>query len=347
MSHHQAADKRRLGRARSRPAPLAALAILAVLLGSGRAALGVEPIRVDGSRALHPVTEAIVQEYRFIKGEELAIELIASDTTTGLARLCAGTIDLATASRPILVKEMVACAEAGIDYIELPIAFDAVTLVTSVANPYLRCISMADLRRIWEPLAEGKVTRWNQVDASWPDQPLRLFGPGIGSGTFDHFTAAVMGVRGAQRRDFVAVSDQDALVAKIAAEPAAFGYLPLGYATRHDHTLRIVAIGDRPRTCVSPSELTVRSGRYQLLSRLLPLYVSTRAMERPEVGEFVRYYLSRARDVANKIGYVSLPRRAYALAGQRLDAGRIGTRFGGRLAIGLKLRDVLARLRGR
>jgi phosphate transport system substrate-binding protein len=348
MSHHQAAKNRRRGRAQSRAAHLTVLAVVAVLLGgSGRAASGVEPIRVDGSSALYPITAAIAQEYRFIKGEEeLAVEVVASDTATGLARFCAGGIDLADASRPILTEEMIACAEAGVDYVELPVAFDAVTLATSATNGFLRCISMADLKRIWEPSAEGKLTRWNQIDPTWPAQPLRLFGPGTGSGTFDHFTAAVMGSRRAQRKDYIPIEDNDALAVEIAAEPTALGYLPLAYAARHADAVRIVAVGDRPPACVSPSELTVRNGRYQPLSRPLLLYVSMKAMERREVGEFVRYYLGRARDVANKVGYVSLPRRAYGLAVQRLDAGRIGTRFGGTLALGLKLRDVLARLRG-
>jgi phosphate transport system substrate-binding protein len=202
-----------------------------VLLASCNATTSqeVQPIKIDGSSTVYPITKAVADAYKSNKEQAVDITVDFSGTGGGFRKFCAGETDIQDASRPIQTKEMEACREAGVAYIEMPVAFDALTVVVNPKNNWLDSLTIEELQKIWEPAAEGKITRWNQVREDFPDQPLNLFGPGADSGTFDYFTEAVMGEANVSRKDYVASEDDDILVQGVSQDPNALGYFGLAY----------------------------------------------------------------------------------------------------------------------
>lgn len=297
-------------------------------------------IKIDGSSTVFPITEAAAYAFQQEGGVETRVTVGFSGTTGGFRKFCRGEIDVADASRPIARSEMAACAKNGIRYLEMPIAFDALTVVV---NPQasLDAITIEELRVMWGPPAEGQITRWNHVNGSFPKAPLRLFGAGPDSGTFDYFTEAVVGKAGASRRDFTASEDDEVLVAGIGRDVHALGYFGYAYYAEHKDRLKALAIGWKGRKPILPSVEAVVNGRYQPLSRPVFIYVNAASAQRPEVKAFVIFYNAQAERLVQEMKYVPLPAKAYAHNLETLDGMRIGTRFGGENRIGLTIDELM------
>jgi phosphate transport system substrate-binding protein len=288
----------------------------AVLLCASVQACAQAIIRVDGSSTVFPITQAAADEFRRTRaGVQVAIGV--SGTSGGLRKFCRGEIDLANASRPILAGEREACVGADVAFLELPVAFDAITVVVNPKNGFVRELSVEDLRRLWEPAAEGVLTRWKQLNPAWPDRPLRLYSPGRDSGTFDYFTEAVVGKSRSARRDVTASEDDEVLAQGVARDVNALGYFGYAYYSEHRERLRAVPVAGGGRPAVAPSPASVASGGYRPLSRTLLIYVSLRSLARDEVRQFVEHYMENAARFASAAKSMPLSEDAYA-AGREL-----------------------------
>jgi len=260
----------------------------------------------------------------------VAVSVTSSGTGGGFKKFCAGQLDVSDASRPINAAESRECEANHVEFIELPIAFDSLSVVVNAANTFVDCLTVPELKTIWEPAAEGRVTRWNQVRASFPDQPLKLFGPGGESGTFDYFTLAVVGKERSSRTDYSASEDDTVLVNGVAGNPGALGYFGYAYYAANTSRLRAVAI-DNGRGCVGPSPKTVEDTTYQPLARPMFIYLTAASAARPEVHEFARFYVNPDNaKVSQDLGYVPLPTATLLSVGRRLDESVMGSVFGGR-----------------
>jgi phosphate transport system substrate-binding protein len=237
---------------------------------------------------------------------------------------------------------MEACRAGGIQYYELPVAFDALTVAVSPQATWIDSVTVAELKQMWEPSAQGHVTKWKQVRSTWPDQPLKLFGAGSDSGTFDYFTEAVVGKAKASRGDYTASEDDNTLVQGISNDKHALGYIPYAYYEPNKKRLKAVAV-DGGHGPVLPSRDTVESGAYQPLSRPMFIYVNAKSVEKPEVKRFVEFYLAQAPTLVPQVKYVPLPQQAYELAMAHFRKGRVGTAFQGVSTIGMRIEDLLRR----
>jgi phosphate transport system substrate-binding protein len=321
----------------------AGLALVAGVAGAtGTAAQQPELIKVDGSSTVFPVTEAVAEEFQKHKRGAARVTVGISGTGGGFKKFCRGETDIQDASRPILKQEMQACAQAGIKYFELPVAFDALTVAVSPANTWVKSMTIAELKKMWEPAAQGKITRWNQVRADWPDAPLKLFGAGSDSGTFDYFTEAITGKAKASRGDFTGSEDDHVLVQGIANDKNALGYIPFAYFEPNKSKLKAVAI-DGGKGAVMPSLENVVKGVYNPLSRPLFIYVSQKSSERPEVRDFVKFYLENGGKLTTQVKYLPLPDKAYSMGLERFAKGKLGTGFGGEPEVGLAVEEILKR----
>jgi phosphate transport system substrate-binding protein len=321
---------------------LAAGATLAI--GVPALARAAETIAIDGSSTVFPVTEAVAEEFQGKERGQVRVTVGISGTGGGFKKFCRGETDISDASRPIVKEEIEACKAAGIQYIELPIAYDAITVAVSPQNDWVSEISVEDLKKIWEPEAQEKVTRWNQVRPEWPDQPLMLFGAGADSGTFDYFTEAITGKAKASRGDFTGSEDDNVLVQGIENNKNALGYIPYAYYLPHKERMKALAIVAKPGAQgVLPSLEAVKSGTYQPLSRPLFLYVSAKSAERPAVQRFVEFLLSEGPALIEEVGYLPLPEQAYETARKRFAERRFGTVFGGVPEVGIPVEELLER----
>lgn len=287
-------------------------------------------IVIDGSSTVFPVTAAAAEEFRKY-ARDVRITVGISGTGGGFKRFCAGETAISNASRPILPSEREACEKNGIEFIELPVAFDGLSVVVSPRNDFVKCLTVAELKRMWEPDAQGRITRWNQIRPSFPDRPLKLFGPGADSGTFDYFTEAIVGRSKASRGDFQASEDDNVLVQGVANDPDAIGYFGFAYYIENPGKLKVVAIDEKGNgNCVEPSEQTIKNGTYQPLSRPIFIYVRKQDASRPEVQGFVNFYLSKSFTPlipTKEIGYVPLEDNIYAAAQRRFQNQVTGTLF--------------------
>jgi len=297
-------------------------------------------IKIDGSSTVYPITEAVAEEFQKAKRGTVKVTVGISGTGGGFKKFSRGETDISDASRPIVKKEIDACKEAGIEYIELPVAYDGIAVMVNPKNNWVSSMTPEDLKKIWEPAAEGKVIRWNQVNPKWPDVPLKLYGPGVDSGTFDYFTEAIVGKSRASRGDFTASEDDNVLVQGIATDRGALGFFGYAYYAENTDKLKLIAI-DGGKGSITPSEKTIMDGTYQPLSRPIFIYVNKKAAERPEVKEFVEFYLKNAPKLVKQVKYVPLPDRAYKLAELRFGKKVTGTVFGGEPKIGMKIEDLL------
>lgn len=304
--------------------------------------VAAELIKVDGSSTVFPITEAVAEEFQKSKKGAANVTVGISGTGGGFKKFCRGELDIADASRPILDKEMKACKEAGISYYEIPVAYDALTVIVNPKNTWAKDMTVADLKKIWEPDAQGKITKWNQVRPEWPDAPLKLYGPGADSGTFDYFTEAVVGKSKSSRGDFTASEDDNVLVQGVANDKNALGYFGFAYYTENAKRLKAVPI-DGGKGPVAPSAKAVEDGTYQPLSRPIFIYVSQKAVERPIVKEFVEFYLQKGPALVGQVGYVALPAKAYTTALDNFNKKKLGTVFGGGAEVGLKIDELLSR----
>ena len=323
--------------------------LLSVTLASA-AALGLaaaanaQTVKIDGSSTVYPISEAVAEEFQKSKKGKIKVTVGISGTGGGFKKFCRGETDISDASRPILEKEMKACADAGIKYVELPVAYDALTVVVNPKNTWIKEFKVEELKKMWEPGAQGKITRWNQVNPAWPDAPLKLFGAGSDSGTFDYFTDAINGKEKASRGDYTASEDDNVLVQGVSRDVNAIGYYGLAYYVENKDKLKAVPIVNKGATrAVSPGIETVMDGTYQPLARPIFIYVSEKAMARPEVREFVAYYLSHGAKLSREVGYVPLGKQHYELAMKNFKGKKLGTGFGGKAEVGVKLDDLLRR----
>lgn len=303
-------------------------------------------VRVDGSSTVYPITEAAAEDFMRSHPGQARITLGVSGTGGGFRKFCRGELDLLDASRAIQPGEIEACRAAGAAFVELPIALDAITVVVNPANDWLRELSVAQLRRLWEPAAEARLVRWNQLDPTFPDAPIRLFGAGADSGTFDYFTRAIMGQARASRGDYSASEDDNLLVTGVAGDPHALGYF--GYAYWRENAGRVRAVPIRAANAdaaVLPDSAAVRDGRYQHLARPVFVYVRAEVLQRPEVRAFAAFYLERAPDLVEQAGFIALDSEAYRLARERLQKVTIGSVFAGREQPGLRVADLLREAR--
>ena len=299
-------------------------------------------VQVDGSSTVFPITEAVAEEFQKAKKGKVKVTVGIAGTGGGFKKFCRGEIDISDASRPILKQEMEACKGAGIEYFELPIAYDALTVIVNPKNDWVKALTVPDLKKMWEPSAQGKVTNWNQVRSEWPNAPLKLFGPGADSGTFDYFTEAIVGKAKSSRGDFTASEDDNVLVQGIANDRNALGYFGFSYYVENQNKLKAVPI-DVGKGPVTPSPKTVEDGTYQPLSRPIFIYVSKKSMDKPEVREFIEFYLKNAPTLVKQVKYVPLPQSIYTTGAEHLKKGKVGTMFRGEAEVGVKIEDLMKR----
>ena len=281
--------------------------------GSGEADLS-GTIEADGSSTVYPLTEAMAEEFG-TEHRDVRVTVGFSGTGGGFKRFCAGETQISNASRPIKDEERAACQQAGVQFEELQVAIDGLAVVVHPQNGFVQCLTVQELRRIWEP--NSQLSRWSQVRAGFPDQPLRLYGAGTNSGTFDYFTEAVMGETGASRSDYTASEDDNVLVQGVEGDQNALGYFGYAYFTENRTRLRAVGV-DNGQGCVQPTPETVKAGQYAPLSRPLFIYVNRAALARPEVAAFVRFYLENAAELVPEVGYVPLEAAEYQQSLSRL-----------------------------
>jgi phosphate transport system substrate-binding protein len=300
-------------------------------------------IKVDGSSTVFLISQAVAEDFEKTGGQ--AVKVSASGTGGGFKKLCRGEIDVAGASRPIKQSELADCKSGGIDLVELPVAYDGLAVVVNTKNAWVDKLTVSELKKMWAPEAQDTIKTWAQVRAGWPDKPLRLFGAGVDSGTYDYFTQAIVGKEHSSRGDFTSSEDDNVLVQGVSMDESALGFFGFAYYVENKDKLKVVPIDDEVAANgaepVTPSIDTVRGGTYQPLSRPLFIYVSARSAGRAEVDKFVTFYLGNAASLAQEVGYVPLPANIIELTVQRYQKRTPGTVFQGGSQVGVTLEKLL------
>ncbi|NEQ96438.1 MAG: PstS family phosphate ABC transporter substrate-binding protein [Cyanothece sp. SIO2G6] len=302
-------------------------------------------VTIDGSSTVYPITDEMAKRFKqeIPEGPEFSVSF--SGTGGGFKKFCAGETDISDASRPITIAEMEACQANGIEYIELPIAFDALTVVVNGENTWANNMTVDELKQLWEPAAEGVVTRWNQIRPDWPDEAIALYGPGEDSGTFDYFTEVIIGEDGASRTDYTSSEDDDELVQGVKDDPNALAYFGFAYYRDAQGSLKAVAV-DSGNGPTYPSGEAIRSNEYQPLSRPLFIYVNVGKLDdNPALVAFVEAYLDNARTVVDDVGYEPLPNEAYAIAIGNFLERKVGSMFDGKAQSDLTIEELLEKER--
>jgi len=311
---------------------------LATALSSPALAQGL--VKIDGSSTVFPVTEAVAEEFQKAnKGSKVTVGI--SGTGGGFKKFCRGETDVQNASRPMSKSEIADCKANGVVFYEMPVAFDALTVVVNPKNTWLQQMSVDELKKMWEPAAQGKIMRWNQVNPAWPDRPIKLFGAGTDSGTFDYFTEAITGKSKASRGDFTASEDDNVLVQGVSRDVDALGFFGFAYYAENRDKLRGMPVSWKGGKAVAPSAESVLDGTYQPLSRPIFIYVSANAAKRPEVRQFAEFYNKHAEKLVKEVKYVPLPAAAYTYNLDTLAKGRAGTKFGGENLVGVTIDQLM------
>ena len=266
-------------------------------------------INIDGSSTVYPLTEAVSEEFRKIK-PDIRVTVGVSGTGGGFKKFMRNEIDISNASRPISASEIKQAKEAGIEFIEIPVSFDGLAVVVSPLNDFVDYLTVAELKTMWAPESQGKITRWNQIRPEWPNRPLNLYGAGTSSGTYDYFTEAINGEAKASRGDYTASEDDNVLVQGIEGDKYSLGFFGLAYYEENKEKLKLVGV-DNGNGVIQPSMQTVSDGTYEPLSRPLLIYLNNNSLSSPEVVKFVDFYLQEAGMLAKEIGYVPLPKEEY------------------------------------
>jgi len=303
-------------------------------------------IKVDGSSTVYPITEAVAEQFKKQNGK-VNVTVGISGTGGGFKKFCAGEIDLADASRPIKQTEVDACQKGGVEYIELPVAYDGIAIVVNKKNDWATSITTEELKKLWEPGAQDKIKKWNQVRPEWPDKEIHLFGAGVDSGTYDYFTEAIVHKEHASRGDYTSSEDDNVVVQGIANDELALGFFGIAYYTENKERLKLLGVDDgKPDNGAGPIEATpetVRNGTYQPLSRPIFVYVSKKSLERAEVLAFTKFYVEKSVELVSEVGYVPLSTKSYELVGQRVDKRTTGSLFTGKGSqVGVNLEQLLA-----
>lgn len=275
-------------------------------------------IKIDGSSTVYPITEAIAEEYRAIQ-PDVKVTIGVSGTGGGFKKFGRKEIDICDASRKMKESESIACKENNVEYYDFSVAFDGLAVVVNPKNDWIQSITVAELKMIWEPEAQGKIMKWNQIRKEWPDKNIHLFGPGTASGTYDYFTEAIVGKSGSSRGDFTASEDDNVLVQGIEGDQYGLGFFGLAYFEENKAKLKLVAV-DNGQGPVLPDLKTVKDGSYSPLSRPLFIYIVKDALKRPEVASFAKFYLENAASVVGEVGYVPLTNEEYAKQLENLSA---------------------------
>ena len=320
---------------------VAAALTLSLLAAS---AAHAQVIKIDGSSTVYPITEAVAEDFQKSKKNVIKVTVGISGTGGGFKKFCRDEIDIADASRPITTKEMEDCKAAGVQYIEMPVAFDALTVVVNPKNTFLKQATIEEMKKLWEPAAQGTITKWNQVNPAWPDAPVKLFGAGADSGTFEYFTEAMVGKAKSSRGDYTASEDDNVLVQGVARDVNAIGYF--GYAYYAENTAKLKALPIvNPKTgkAVEPSAANVENGTYAPLSRPIFIYVKAKSLDKPEVREFVEFYMKNGAKLTKEVKYVPLPAAAYAGNVEHMQKKKIGTVFGGHNEVGITIEELMRR----
>ncbi len=303
-------------------------------------------VSIDGSSTVFPIAEAMAEEFQG-QYSDVRVTVGVSGSGGGFKKFCNDETDISNASRPIKPSEQEMCAEAGVEYIEIPVAFDAISVVRHPENDWAECLTTEELETIWKPEAQGEVDNWSQVRDGFPDQSLGLYGPGTDSGTFDYFTEAIVGEGGASRGDYTATEDDNVIVQGVSSDEGGLGYLGLAYYEENQEKLAAVGIDDgnpdNGEGCIKPSAAAVEEGTYQPLARPLFMYVKkSAAEEKPQVQEFVQFYLSEENSgLVEEVGYVGLSSTISDQALTRFEERKTGTVFEGGSTVGVKLKEVL------
>jgi phosphate transport system substrate-binding protein len=316
--------------------PVAVLLALCVMASAAYAALSGN-INIDGSSTVYPITEAVAEEF-MASNPGVQVVVGISGSGGGFKRFTVGEIDISDASRAIKKAEVEKCAAAGIDFVELPVAFDALTVVVNPKNDWCDSITVAELKKIWDQ--GSTVKKWSEVRAGWPDKPIKLYGPGTDSGTFEYFTEAINGTAKQSRTDYTASEDDNVLVTGVAGDANAMGYFGLAYYAENSAKLKAVKI-DGGKGPVAPSKETARNGKYSPLSRPLFIYVSGKSMTKPHIKSFVDFYLDNAGALSEEVGYIALPDSAYKTIKARFNNKKYGSAFSGRDTIGMTIEEVM------
>jgi phosphate transport system substrate-binding protein len=299
-------------------------------------------IRIDGSSTVFPISQAVAEEF-MNENSKVQVTVSESGTSGGFKKFIAGEIEFAGASRPIDAEEVKAAGEKGLEFIELPIAFDGLTVVVNPKNSWVDHLTVAELKKIWEP--NSKVKNWSDVRAGWPAKPIKLFGAGADSGTFDYFTEAIVGEKRSSRKDYTGSEDDNQLVLGVAGEEGALGYFGYAYYAENQDKLKVVPI-DNGNGPVAPSPETISNSTYQPLSRPLLMYVDVKAIDRAEVKAFLEFLFANAESLIGEVKYVALPQEAYDIAKKNIADKKTGTFFGQGSTIGLSIQEVLSRESG-
>ncbi len=306
-------------------------------------AVSTPTIEIDGSSTVYPVTKTAAEQFQQAN-PDAQITVDFSGTTGGFRKFCAGETDISNASRPISTEEIETCREAGVRFIELPVAFDALTVAVSSQNDWAQDLTVSELKKIWEPAAQGKITNWNQIRPDFPNRPLKLYGAGGDSGTYDYFAEVI--TDGADTRsDYTGSEDDDELVQGVASDPNALGFFGYSYFERNQDKLKAVAILDDTRqaqTAVAPSREAVEQAQYQPLSRPIFIYVNGQSAQRNEdLRDFITFYMKNGQTIVESAGYVPLPQEAYEVGEVHVFKGEYGTAYEGEPQPYLTIREVL------
>ena len=298
-------------------------------------------IKVDGSSTVYPITEAVAEEYQKANSD-VKVTVGIAGTGGGFKKFCAGETDLSDASRPIKAVEADECTAKAIEYIELPIGYDGLAIVVNPENTWLKDITVSELKKLWEPEAQKKITKWNQVNPAWPNEEIHLFGPGTDSGTFDYFTEKIVGTQGKSRGDYTASEDDNVLVQGVSSDKYALGYFGVAYYEQNKDKLKLVGVNEeKGKGGMLPTYENVVKGAYHPLSRPLFVYVAIKSLEKPEVKGFVDYYLANAAKLVKEVSYIALPDADYPLVVKRFESRKTGSIFSADAAKGLTVKEVL------
>jgi phosphate transport system substrate-binding protein len=304
-------------------------------------------IKVDGSSTVYPITEAVVEEFRAVQ-PNINVTVGISGTGGGMKKFVAREVDITNASRPIKAVELEAAEKNSVQYLELPVAYDALTVVVNSKNTWAETMTVQELKKLWEPEAQGKVMMWSQIRAGWPEKPIKLFGAGVDSGTYDYFTEAIVGKEHSSRGDFTSSEDDNVLVQGISNDLYALGFFGMAYYEENKGKLKAIKVDDaNPANGDGPQEPTkenVIAGKYAPLSRPLFIYVGKDAYQRPEVNALVNFYMDSVAGLVTEVGYVPLKDSTYELTKKRLTSLKTGSVYAGlKSQVGLTLDELLMR----
>lgn len=332
---------------------VASLSLVVVLAACGGGASnggsgGTALVTLDGSSTVFPISEAVAEEFQK-SNQGVNVTVGISGTGGGFQKFCRGEIDIADASRPISASEVEACGKSGIEFIEMPVAYDGIAIAVNPKAAWADKITVAELKTLFAPEAQGQVKKWNQVRASWPDREIHLFGAGVDSGTYDYFTEAIMGKAKASRGDFTSSEDDNVLVQGISNDELALGFLPFGYYEENAARLKLVPVDDEQADngggAVLPSPDTIKTGTYQPLSRPVFIYVSKKAADRPEVQKFVEFFMTNAETLVREVNYVGLGPEIYGMVSDRFAKRHTGSVFSGQNTVGVTIDQLLSKER--